>query len=340
MPSPMCSAKHANHQPEPRGDDFMDDLATEPVSAAASRFAGETGIRFGGLARLGHVEFHTRDLARLASYYTDVLGMSAITSNADGTYLSMGAPGHGVSLQRNERDGLAHIGFELAADLGVQDAKRILDNADVKSERKQDAEPGIPDLLELTDPEGNTIQLYRDVSDSHPGRSGQGIRPQKLGHICIRAKDVEGLTPWYEETLGFRWSDWMGDFFVFLRIGADHHTVNILAGPAAGNVMHHVAYELRDVSHLQEACDYLARNGVTLEWGPGRHGPGHNLFSYHRDPDGNIVELFTQVDIMNEEHGAFEPRPWHQDSPQRPKRWVPEPLAANAWGILPPPDFM
>ena len=61
--------------------------------------------------------------------------------------------------------------------------------------------------------------------------------------------------------------------------------------------------------------DHLASNDYRLHWGPGRHGPGHNLFTYHRDPDGNVIELFTQLDSMiDEAKGYWEPRPWHEDS--------------------------
>jgi catechol-2,3-dioxygenase len=318
----------------------MHDLAPTTVSGAADRLIGPRGFRFGAAARLGHVEFQTRNLGRLTDYYRDVLGFSVLAMDADVAYLGLGAPGHAVALRQGKHDGPAHIAFELSTNLSVDDAKRVLDDLDVTVERKQDAEPGIPDLLEFADPEGNTIQLYHDASEGRTALSATGVRPHKLGHICLYTRDVEGLTAWYEETLGFRWSDWIGDFFVFLRLGPDHHSLNLLQGEKAGNVMQHVAYELRDFSHIQEACDQLARHGHSLVWGPGRHGPGHNIFTYHRDPDGNNVELFAQIDIINEELGTFEPRPWHQDNPQRPKRWVPDPLAPNSWGILPPEGFM
>src|SRR2546423_11881098 len=140
--------------------------ASEITSPTPARSDSQEGIRFGAVARLGHVEFRTRDLARLTEYYRDVLGMPVMSSGADATYLSIGAPGQAVSLQRSDQDGLAHIAFELTPDLSIDDAERILEQLQVKSERKRDAEPGIPDLLELEDPEGNTVQLYHERTDS------------------------------------------------------------------------------------------------------------------------------------------------------------------------------
>ena len=63
--------------------------------------------------------------------------------------------------------------------------------------------------------------------------------------------------------------------------------------------------------------------------GPGRHGCGHNIFAYHRDPDGQIVELFGELDRMQEDLGYFEPRMWHRDRPQVPKVWPADPAASN-----------
>src|ERR1044071_8356174 len=67
----------------------------------------------------------------------------------------------------------------------------------------------------------------------------------------------------------------------------------------------------------------------TLFSGPGRHGIGHNLFAYHRAPNGLITELFAELDQVNEELGYFEPRPWHRDHPQKPKVGPKDPSASN-----------
>ena len=139
--------------------------------------------------------------------------------------------------------------------------------------------------------------------------------------------------------LGFRVSDWMGDFFSFLRCGVDHHTINLIG--TGSNRHFHTAFELRDWAHLQTACDYLSINGYKMLWGPGRHGIGHNLFAYHRSPAGLITELFAELDQMKDEAlGYFEPRPWHRDNPQRPKVWAKDPSAANLWGPMPPDEMM
>ncbi len=292
--------------------------------------------------RLGHAAFEADDVEQLVAYYRDVIGFSIAERGGDGaTYLSSGTEHQTVAIYPGRERRLRHIGLMLAPDASLDQAANALTDAGVESTLKSDAEPGISRLLEFDDPEGNTVQLYTEVSETAPTFDGAGIRPQKLGHICLRASDVPNLADWYQAQLGFRWSDWLGDFFVFIRCNTDHHTLNLLKGPASANVLHHIAYELQDWGHVQAAVDHLARNGYTLVWGPGRHGPGHNIFTYHRDAHGHMVELFTQLDVvLDEELGYFEPRPWHEDHPQRPKVWAPEPLTPNRWGILPPEGFM
>jgi hypothetical protein len=112
--------------------------------------------------------------------------------------------------------------------------------------------------------------------------------------------------------------------------------VNFFTGP---NVqLHHIAFELKDFIHLQNSCDVMGQKKVPIIWGPLRHGPGHNLATYHRNPDEQVVEFFCELDQMkDEELGYFEPRPWHHDTPQRPKHWTPG--HTSVWGPPPTPDF-
>ena len=71
-----------------------------------------------------------------------------------------------------------------------------------------------------------------------------------------------------------------------------------------------------------DRCDFLGSKNIQLTWGPGRHGPGHNLYTYHRNPDDQIIELFAELDkMLDEDLGYFDPRPWHRDRPQKPKVW-------------------
>jgi hypothetical protein len=62
---------------------------------------------------------------------------------------------------------------------------------------------------------------------------------------------------------------------------------------------------------------------------------GEQLFTYHKDPDGNTIELFTQLDLMHDENkGYWEPRPWQESYPLYPKTWEVDLATVNIWGPI------
>jgi catechol 2,3-dioxygenase-like lactoylglutathione lyase family enzyme len=141
---------------------------------------------------------------------------------------------------------------------------------------------------------------------------------------------VQKTVKFYCDVLGFRVSDWRADDFAFLRCNTDHHTVNFVYD--AEPQLHHIAFEVKDWAEIQRAAETLAKHDIHLVWGPGRHIIGHNIAIYHRNADKVRVEFFCEMDQMKDESlGYFDPRPWHQDRPQRPKVWGPETLR-NYWG--------
>ena len=58
----------------------------------------------------------------------------------------------------------------------------------------------------------------------------------------------------------------------------------------------HHAYESEDWNLIRDWADHLVSLDVKIAWGPGRHGPGNNLFSMINDTDGNWVELSAELE--------------------------------------------
>lgn len=292
------------------------------------------------IARLSHISLGTPDLERARSYYTDVVGLTPYDDGEGAAYLASGGFGPALELRSGAPTGLVHVAFEVLPEREEELLSTLRGN-DVEVSSAGDSEPGLSRVHEIADVEGNRIQLCLiDPARAGAPYSETGVVPQKIGHVASRCRDAESVAAFYEANLGFAWSDWMGDFFTFLRCNADHHTVNLVNASNPGQ-LHHFAFEVRDLSHIGYACDLLYRHDVPVIWGPGRHGIGHNIFTYHADPDGNLVEFFCDLDRMaGEELGYFEPRPWHGEQPQGPKRWTPDPSSANKWGPLAPEGFL
>jgi catechol 2,3-dioxygenase-like lactoylglutathione lyase family enzyme len=289
--------------------------------------------------RIGHATFETPDLERQIVYYTNVLGLALVEREKDTAYLASTLDHHSVVLKRGAAAACRRLSFQIAPGTDMAELERQLSAHGVKSERRSNPSPSIREFVSFDDPNGTGIDVFTDYETARQEFQPSAIVPHKLGHVAFTTTQLPKLVEFYSNVLGFRVSDWMGDFFVFMRCGPDHHTVNFVQ--AKGTKMHHIAFELKDWAHVETACDHLSRNDIRLIWGPGRHGIGHNIFTYHRNPDGQITELFTELDKMHDEDlGYFEPRPWHRDRPQRPKVWTPGPGAANYWGDPPPPGFL
>lgn len=279
---------------------------------------------------IGYVAFETPDVARLTDYYTRALGFEVISQDEQDAYLSVDGSLHTVAIHRSDQArGRVRVGYRI--DETVRDAAARLGAAGYDVETRSDVSPTETDVVRILEPDtGMPLHLYSSSVPVAPLAEGEHS-PTKLGHVAAFAPDLHRMQDFYQGLLGFEWSDTIGDFFVFMRCNRDHHAANFLQSTKASG-MHHIAYEMRDLDHLQTILDHLAKNDVRLFWGPGRHGPGHNIFTYHRDPDGNTIELFTQLDAWDENLGAFEPRPWHDEHPQIPRTWEADLMAQNSWG--------
>ena len=291
------------------------------------------------VVKLGFLGLNVVKLDEMRHHYGRILGLAPTADTGSGeAYFACGNEHHAVALFRADQPGHRHIGLELDEDQSLDDALSALAAKGIRGSIQSDRFHGLDRVIELHDPDGYTVYLYRKMAQSRTPFGEVGIAPRKLGHVAMHAGDAKASTDFFTNHLGFRWSDWMADFFVFLRCNADHHTLNFMTSPRRG--MFHAAFEVADFSQIGRACDILGTHNIPLIWGPGRHGVGHNVFTYHHDPDGNIVEVFTDMDRMSDEGlGYFDPRPHHQDFPQRPKVWPREIVAANMWGIPPPPGF-
>jgi catechol 2,3-dioxygenase-like lactoylglutathione lyase family enzyme len=283
--------------------------------------------------KIAHATYETPDLDQQTEYYTDILGLNLVAREKDAVYLASTLDHHSVVLRKGDAAQCVRLGFQLGPDDDLDAFEKQTKAHGVKTRRLKDPEPTISDMVSFEDPKGTVMEVFKRPEPQAQKFPQKGIVPHKIGHVAFHCADVKLVTRFYLDVLGFRESDWMADFFSFLRCGPDHHTINLMG--TGTNRHFHTAFELRDWSHMQTACDFLSLNGYKLLWGPGRHGIGHNLFAYHRAPNGLITELFAELDRMNEDLGYFEPRPWHRDRPQRPKVWAKDPSASNYWGIMP-----
>lgn len=284
------------------------------------------------IKRAGHSTLTTPDIERAIDYFTRIVGLTLSARDKNRAILATKSGVEAIVLERGGAVEAPRLSFQVTPGSDLGELASRLKKAGIQSERRSDITPGIAEAVAFKDPKGTTLEVFSDFAFAAEDTNFNGVMPLKFGHIAYQCPDVQGTVKFYCDVLGFRVSDWRSDFFAFLRCSRDHHTVNFLRN--AETSIHHIAFEVRDWSDIKRACDLLARSDIQLTWGPIRHIIGHNIAIYHKNPDGVTIEFFCEMDQMfDEELGFFEPRPWHQDRPQRPKIWGDD-TRSNWWGPM------
>jgi catechol 2,3-dioxygenase-like lactoylglutathione lyase family enzyme len=133
---------------------------------------------------------------------------------------------------------------------------------------------------------------------------------QRLGHVVLQTTKYREALDWYLDHFGMIVSDFLyypgqrdrGPAMSFIRCDrgstpADHHTLAMTLGPANRYV--HSAYQVCDIDAMAAGGQYLSDHGYFRSWGIGRHIQGSQLFDYWRDPDGFLVEHFSDGDMFD-----------------------------------------
>lgn len=277
--------------------------------------------------RLVYVDFYTDEAEALANYYQKSLGYS-LTEEKDGIYyLSSGYDHHNIVVTPSDKKTVKGYGYQWKPGVTEEEIQAYLKEHGYDSEILENEKPGLGRFVRLEDPAGNGLDLFTDMETTDAGFTGEGVDTFKLGHVAFIAKNFPETLKFYNEVLGFHNTDKIGeDFANFLTCNIDHHVINMISGERTA--LHHIAFELKDASHHITAADILAKQGIETLWGPSRHTAGSNIAAYHHDTDGNVVELYTDMDKYIPEMDMFEPRPWHAELPYKPKTWE----GLSVWG--------
>ena len=156
-----------------------------------------------------------------------------------------------------------------------------------------------PQDARVRGPKGTVCEVFTAQTPISIRTSRSQASGRSSSAIWHSSSDPKKYADFYCRVLGFRVSDWIEDWFVFLRCGPDHHTVNFVRGKRTHDAPRRLRAE--GLGADPAACDFLGLNKIPLIWGPGRHGPGHNIYTYHRNPDDQIIEMFTELDKMLDE---------------------------------------
>lgn len=277
------------------------------------------------VSRIGYVELMVPDPERSVAWATDLLGLREVDTVDGRIYLTCNERHHELVLVEGPAPALVCVALEARTPADLDLLVSRLNDAGTACHDVEVA--GVDRATELTAPGGIRFQLFSGMAADEPRVFNSiGTTPRKFGHATLVSDVAQDLEDLLCGPLGFRVSDRVPGVISWFRCSPDHHAVAIV--PGAGNGLHHYAFELEGWSTVEAFADHLVNNGTRLIWGPGRHGPGRNIFTYHLDPMGAVVEVFTDLQRIDNDHDYA------------PVSWIDDPVTLNQWGPPPPADFL
>jgi len=177
------------------------------------------------------------------------------------------------------------------------------------------------------DPDQNRMVfvLESDLAELHPSSSltakTASLPAAVSQHFALRTQQVDNMKRFYTEDLGFTLSDVVQDDSgqlkaCFVRGNEMHHTLALFGAPVT--CFDHQSFETPSWDELKDWADHMGRLQIEIVWGVGRHGPGNDVFFMVRDPDGNLAEISSEIEICTDS------RPVGQ--------WKHEERTLNLWG--------
>ena len=180
-------------------------------------------------------------------------------------------------------------------------------------------EPGRGAGFYVAGPEGEPYRFVAEREAAPAALPADGARPIRVAHVVFNTRDREGASRVLVDTLGFKLSD-RTRVMNFLRCDDLHHVVAYADSKQA--TLNHIAFEMRDTDAVMSGMGRLKDTGYASVWGPGRHGPGNNVFSYFVAPFGACIEYTAEIQRVDDSYPTGSPESW---------RWPPG--RTDHWGI-------
>lgn len=159
------------------------------------------------------------------------------------------------------------------------------------------------DAVTFRDPDGNRMSFGRPV---HRNATAESL-PARLQHVVVASTHAERMTKFYTEVVGMRVSDRVLDEqrqlrTSFMRTNREHHSLAVFQADRCR--LDHHCHETTNWNLIRDWADHFSEEGIMLTWGPGRHGPGNNLFVFIHDPDQNWIEISAELETVRDQRPA------------------------------------
>lgn len=284
-------------------------------------------MAFSPITHIRHFDIAVPDFEKQVEFYKNHWGLTVQHDDGNVVYFAAeGSPEQYVTrVRRSDDKRLDLVAFGAADRESVDKLAQDLGSAGVQLVSE-------PDVLQTLgggygfrffDLEGRTVEVSTEVEvRKHRKIEERESIPVRLSHVVLNSNQPEAMRAWYEKHLGFRLSDTLnhphvGDLFYFMRCSTQHHSMAIARGPHAS--LQHASFELRGLDEYMRGSGRVIRAGYRKIWGPGRHAAGDNTFTYFVDPNGNTMEMTTELEMIDED--SWHPHIYDVQEPETSDQW-------------------
>ncbi|MGY9057705.1 MAG: VOC family protein [Alphaproteobacteria bacterium] len=261
-------------------------------------------------AQLDHLRLESKDPRALADFYARALGFEV---NGFGDDFLLQAPGRRLVV------GLGAAGARTYHAYRLQDERQLADVRAYVAAKGIATEPSpaaafADDAIAIRDPDG-WLNVFGLPKPGLPAPKAANAIPARayaarLQHVVVATPKLAPMIDFYEDVLGFVASDYVlldeedesTKRVAFWRTDTEHHT--FAAFQASHARADHHAYETSGWMDFRDWADHLSNQNIPIAWGPGRHGPGNNLFFMIDDPNGDRIELSAEIEHLPREMAA------------------------------------
>ena len=255
--------------------------------------------------KLRSIELALPYAAEAAAFLTGIWGMAPAEVRGGTHYLrGSGSFPYLVALEESAEPYVRSTTFTCSPER-LEELKASVTKANLPARPVISNDPGNGHGIIVELAEGELLRFLTDTSEVAP-IEGHDL-PVKLTHVVFNATDAEATGSLVEDALGFRVSD-RTKGMVFVRCNESHHSTAFAR--AGFSSLNHIAFEMADMDAVMRGIGRLRDQGMVPAWGPGRHGPGANVFAYFIAPFGPVIEFSTAVEKVPDDYKAGAPEDW------------------------------
>ena len=279
----------------------------------------------GSIRGVRSVDLVVSNLEEAAQFYETVWGLQPVETHNDFRYFRGGLPYHHIlGLHAGAQPAIARVVFDVADRQTLQALHERIAAAGAKpSAPAQLHSPGGGYGFACKDPEGRNLAFVCEVAD-HSAAAFAPDRPRKITHVNLNVSDFDASFAFFTKVLGFRLHRRQCAAVVF-PLRQFRSPLDRFRQYRTRSTLNHVAFEMADADAVMRGIGRMKDNGHPLEWGPGRHGAGNNVFGYFCGPDEVPLEYTAEVQQIDDSY-----------QPRSSAYWKFPPNRSDQWGVTQP----